>query len=42
MMNIDFPDGNNSELLLLLYHSMVRVTYSTSYLTTQMKYGFER
>jgi hypothetical protein len=29
---------NSSELLLLLYHSMVRVTYPASYLITQMKY----
>jgi len=37
-----FQTKNSSELLLLLYHYMVRVTYLASYLITQMKYGFER
>jgi hypothetical protein len=35
-MNIDFQTENSSELLLHLYHSMVRVTYSTSYYSDEV------
>jgi hypothetical protein len=31
-----FSDRNSSELLLHLYHSMVRVTYSTSYYSDEV------
>jgi hypothetical protein len=36
MMNKDFQTENSSELLLHLYHSMVRVTYSTSYYSDEV------